>query len=172
MVHAVAAMAKSRRHYGPADIAAHDGLITGSWRPLIFRNTDLPDGQIDKAAFVLCALMHLHHALRRRDVFAEGSERWSDPQARYIGADAIHDGRIIYFAIKFTRDGPISNHAEMCILAAVGQKNLKNALNYIKCTSPNCRYCKQAMVTYEVNNNGNADDGDGAGGLRSVPELA
>ncbi|MEV6036593.1 hypothetical protein AB0L65_35955 [Nonomuraea sp. NPDC052116] len=83
-----AAMAKSRRRYGPADIAAHDELITGSWGPLIFRNPDLPDGQIDKAAFVLCALMYLHHALRRRDVFAEGSERWSDPRARLLDGQA------------------------------------------------------------------------------------
>lgn len=84
MVRAAAAMAKSRRRYAPGDIAAHDELITGSWRPLVYRNPDLPDGQVDKAAFVLCALMHLHTALRRRDVFAEGSERWSDPRARLL----------------------------------------------------------------------------------------
>ncbi|WP_155342708.1 hypothetical protein [Acrocarpospora pleiomorpha] len=56
MVGAAAVMAKSRRRYGPDDITAHEHLITGSWRPLVYRNPDLPDGQIDKAAFVLCAL--------------------------------------------------------------------------------------------------------------------
>lgn len=65
MVRAAAVMAKRRRRYAPGDIAAHDELITGSWRPLVYRNPDLPDRQVDKAAFVLCALMHLHTALRR-----------------------------------------------------------------------------------------------------------
>ncbi|MGW4475206.1 hypothetical protein ACWENQ_36540 [Nonomuraea sp. NPDC004354] len=48
----------------------------------------MPEEQIDKAAFTLCALMHLHQALRRRDVFAEGSERWSDPRARLLDGEA------------------------------------------------------------------------------------
>ncbi|PRX45336.1 Tn3 transposase DDE domain-containing protein [Nonomuraea fuscirosea] len=93
MVRTAAAMAKSRRRYAPGDIAAHAELITGSWRPLVYRNPDLPEGQIDKAAFVLCALMHLHTALRRRDVFAEGSERWSDPRARLLDGQAWEQAR-------------------------------------------------------------------------------
>ncbi|MGW0449786.1 Tn3 family transposase [Streptosporangium sandarakinum] len=93
MVRTAAAMAKSRRRYSPADIADHDELITGSWRGLVHRNPDLPAGQVDKAAFVLCALMHLHGALRRRDVFAEGSERWSDPRARLLAGQAWERAR-------------------------------------------------------------------------------
>ncbi|GGQ35927.1 transposase [Streptosporangium pseudovulgare] len=93
MVRTAAAMAKSRRRYAPSDIAAHEELITGSWRPLVYRNPDLPEGHIDKAAFVLCAVMHLHHGLRRRDVFAEGSERWSDPRARLLDGDAWQQAR-------------------------------------------------------------------------------
>ncbi|WP_344948297.1 Tn3 family transposase [Sphaerisporangium flaviroseum] len=93
MVRMAAAMAKSRRRYTPGDIAAHEELITGSWRPLIYRNPDVPEGQVDKAAFVLCAVMHLHHALRRRDVFAEGSERWSDPRARLLDGQAWQQAR-------------------------------------------------------------------------------
>ncbi|MGN9787952.1 Tn3 family transposase [Nonomuraea sp. ZG12] len=88
MVRTAAAMAKSRRRYTPGDIAAHEELITGSWRPLIYRNPDVPEGQIDKAA-----VMHLHHALRRRDVFAEGSERWSDPRARLLDGPAWQQAR-------------------------------------------------------------------------------
>ncbi|MBN6057712.1 Tn3 family transposase, partial [Nonomuraea sp. RK-328] len=93
MVRTAAAMAKSRRRYAPSDIAAHDELITGSWRGLVYRNPDLPAGQVDKAAFVLCALMHLHAALRRRDVFAEGSDRWSDPRARLLAGQAWEQAR-------------------------------------------------------------------------------
>ncbi|MBA9005696.1 hypothetical protein HNR21_004578 [Actinomadura cellulosilytica] len=84
MVRTAAAMAKARRKYARGDVAAHEELITGSWRPLVFANPDLPAGQVDKAAFVLCAVMHLHQALRRRDVFAAGADRWSDPRARLL----------------------------------------------------------------------------------------
>ncbi|MGW0447946.1 Tn3 family transposase [Streptosporangium sandarakinum] len=93
MVRTAAAMAKGRRRYAPGDIAAHEHLITGAWRPLVYRNPDLPDGQIDKAAFVLCAVMHLHQALRRRDVFAEGADRWSDPRARLLEGAAWEAAR-------------------------------------------------------------------------------
>jgi hypothetical protein len=84
MVAAAAAMAKSRRRYDRADVAAHEDLVTGSWRPLVFANPGLPAGQVDKAAFMLCALVHLHAALCRRDVFAAGADRWSDPRARLL----------------------------------------------------------------------------------------
>ncbi|GAB3895641.1 hypothetical protein [Microbispora bryophytorum] len=44
MVRTAAAMAKSRRRYAPDDIAAHDELIPGSWRGLVYRNPDVPEG--------------------------------------------------------------------------------------------------------------------------------
>lgn len=101
MVRTAAAMAKSRRRHGPGDIAAHEPLITGSWRPLVYRNPDLPEGQIDKAAFMLCAVMHLHQALRRRDVFAEGADRWSDPRARLLEGAAWEAARPKILTIVF-----------------------------------------------------------------------
>ncbi|GAB2859000.1 Tn3-like element Tn3 family transposase [Actinocorallia aurea] len=84
MVRAAAAMAASRRRVGLADVAVHEDLITGSWRPLVLANPDLSAGTVDKAAFTLCALMHLHAALRRRDVFAASADRWGDPRARLL----------------------------------------------------------------------------------------
>lgn len=35
MVNAAATMAKSRRRYDRAAVAAHEDLVTGSWRPLV-----------------------------------------------------------------------------------------------------------------------------------------
>jgi hypothetical protein len=43
MVRAAAAMAKARRRYDRADIAAHEHLITGSWRPLMLPRVDFPE---------------------------------------------------------------------------------------------------------------------------------
>ncbi|GII05687.1 hypothetical protein [Planobispora takensis] len=75
----------------------------------------------------------------------------------YIRENSMHVGRKIYAAKAFaTLDGPVSNHAEMCILAACGASNV----NFIKCTSPNCKFCKATLKAYGVNN-ANADGPDG-----------
>jgi TnpA family transposase len=64
------------------------------WRPVVFANRRLPAGSADRDAYVLCLLDQLRTALRRRDVFAHPSLRWSDPRARLLdGADwlAVRD---------------------------------------------------------------------------------
>ncbi|MFF4779219.1 Tn3 family transposase [Microtetraspora fusca] len=113
MVAAAAAMAKARRRYDRADIAAHEELVTGSWRPLVFANPDLPAGQVDKAAFTLCALMHLHTALRRRDVFAAGADRWSDPRARLLEGEGWDAARPRVLAALELEEEPAGHLAEL-----------------------------------------------------------
>nr|BEK69259.1 hypothetical protein KPHV_64860 [Kitasatospora purpeofusca] len=54
----------------------------------------LPEGAVDRDAYVVCVLEQLHRALTRRDVFASPSNRWSDPRARLLdGArwEAVRD---------------------------------------------------------------------------------
>ena len=59
-------------------------LVTGAWRRLVFANRDLPGDIVDHRAYALCVLEALHTALRRRDVYAQGSQRWGDPRARLL----------------------------------------------------------------------------------------
>lgn len=65
-----AVMARSRKHYKAADIAAHAELTGGSWKRPTFAGPGLEPGRIDKAAFLMCVIEHLHRALKRRDVLA------------------------------------------------------------------------------------------------------
>ncbi|MEU4231922.1 hypothetical protein AB0F17_47150 [Nonomuraea sp. NPDC026600] len=62
----------------------------------------------------------------------------------------------VYVAGKFTNDAA-SNHAEMCILAACG----KGEVAYIKCTSPNCAYCKTTIEAYDITNGNDESEGEG-----------
>ena len=55
-------------------------LLRGPWQRLAVRD----DGTLDKRAYTLGVLEQLRLALRRRDVFALGSERWSDPRRRLL----------------------------------------------------------------------------------------
>jgi len=64
---------------------------------------------VDRDAYVLCPLEQLRTALRRRDVFAHPSLRWSDPRARPLdGADwlAVRDEVLTGLGLA----GPVDEH--------------------------------------------------------------
>jgi TnpA family transposase len=90
--------ALTRRRVGqrplrPGDIDAE--LVPPAWRPAVYANRALPVGAVDRDAYVVCVLEQLFQALKRRDVFASPSQRWSDPRARLLDGprwDAVrHD---------------------------------------------------------------------------------
>ncbi len=57
--------------------------VPSAWRSLVLTNGE----RIDRRAYTLCVLQRLQDALRRRDVFVEGSERWGDPRAKLIDGE-------------------------------------------------------------------------------------
>lgn len=59
-------------------------LVPAMWKRAVFSNAKLPQGAVDRDAYVVCVLEQLHRALNRRDVFAAPSNRWSDPRARLL----------------------------------------------------------------------------------------
>lgn len=66
----------------PKEIDAE--LVPPARRKAVYSNTALPEGAVDRDAYVVCVLEQLHRALTRRDVFAAPSNRWSDPRARLL----------------------------------------------------------------------------------------
>lgn len=61
-----------------------DKLVPPAWRKAVYANRDLPQGAVDRDAYVVCVLEQLHRALNNRDVFASPSHRWSNPRARLL----------------------------------------------------------------------------------------
>jgi hypothetical protein len=47
-----------------------DKLVPPAWRKAVYANPDLPQGAVDRDAYVVCVLEQLHRALNNRDVFA------------------------------------------------------------------------------------------------------
>ncbi len=72
------------RKPGLEHIQGFKDLVAGSWRRLVFGNPELGPPLIDRPAYVFCVLEVLHAALRRRDVYAVGADKWGDPRARLI----------------------------------------------------------------------------------------
>ncbi|MGW4965620.1 hypothetical protein ACWEPL_51080 [Nonomuraea sp. NPDC004186] len=84
-------------------------LVPPAWKKAVFSNPELPQGSVDRDAYVVCVLEQLYRALGRRDVFATPSARWSDPRARLLDgpqweavqADVLHG---------LSLDQPVAEH--------------------------------------------------------------
>ncbi|TDD24792.1 Tn3 family transposase [Nonomuraea diastatica] len=72
----------SKKPLLPEEIDA--ALVTASWKRAVYGNPDLPQGAVDRDAYVVCVLEHLMRALTVRDVFASPSLRWTDPRAHLL----------------------------------------------------------------------------------------
>jgi len=55
-------------------------IITKPWKRLVFDS----EGQVSKRGYTLCFLEKLQDALRRRDIYAENSDRWGDSRAKLL----------------------------------------------------------------------------------------
>ncbi len=64
-------------------------LATGPWVTRVHG----PDGLLHRPAFTLLVLERLREALRRRDVYATTSRRWSDPRAQLLSGSAWEAAR-------------------------------------------------------------------------------
>ncbi|MET9644806.1 Tn3 family transposase [Streptomyces syringium] len=78
---------QARRKPGPKHV--DHSLLDATWRRLVLGNPVLaPNGLIDKHAWTFCVLEALHTALKRRDVFAQGTDVWGDPRGRLLSGAA------------------------------------------------------------------------------------
>lgn len=76
--------ALSRRKVGEKPLLPReiDGtLVPPHWHKAVYANAGQPEGTVDRDAYVVCVLEQLFRALKRRDIFASPSHRWSDPRA-------------------------------------------------------------------------------------------
>lgn len=60
-----------------------DLVPPGWWQRLVFA-PERPAGTVDRNAYVFCVLELFHVGLKRRDIFAVVSDRWSDPRAKLL----------------------------------------------------------------------------------------
>ncbi|SNS74870.1 hypothetical protein SAMN06265355_12746 [Actinomadura mexicana] len=69
----------------------------------------MPQGAVDRDAYVVCELEQLYQALNRRNVFASPSHRWSDPER---GCWTAPSGRAVREDILavLSLDMPVQEH--------------------------------------------------------------
>ncbi len=65
-----------------------DGVVNGPWRRLVFGHPAHEDGAVSRHAYAFCVLEQFWRGLKRRDIYADASTRWRNPQTRLLEGDA------------------------------------------------------------------------------------
>ena len=55
-------------------------IVDAGWKRLVLEKA----GEVSQPAYTLCVLERLQDRLRRRDIYVEAAERWSDPRAKLL----------------------------------------------------------------------------------------
>ena len=59
-------------------------VVPGPWKRLVFGHPARPDGTADRNAYTFCVLAQFWRHLKRREIYADASTRWRNPQARLL----------------------------------------------------------------------------------------
>ena len=61
-----------------------EGVVNGPWRRLVFGHPAHEGGAVSRRAYTFCVLEQFWRGLKRRDIYADASTRWRNPQARLL----------------------------------------------------------------------------------------
>ncbi|MFB4273597.1 Tn3 family transposase [Nonomuraea sp. GTA35] len=63
-------------------------VVTGPWKRLVFGHPAFEDGSaVNRHAYAFCLLEQFHRHLKRREIYAEASTKWRNPQARLLDGE-------------------------------------------------------------------------------------
>jgi TnpA family transposase len=65
-----------------------EGVVNGPWRRLVFGHPAHKGGEVSRHAYAFCVLEQFWRGLKRRDIWADASTRWRNPQARLLEGSA------------------------------------------------------------------------------------
>ena len=60
------------------------GVVNGPWKRLVFGHPAHEDGAVNRHAYTFCVLEQFWRHLKRREIYADASTRWRNPQAQLL----------------------------------------------------------------------------------------
>ena len=102
-----------------------DGVVTGPWRRLVFGHPVHESGAVSRHAYAFCVLEQFWRGLKRRDIYAEASTRWRNPQARLLeGAAwaAVRADVLTTLALPGDPGALLAGHAQALDAASRGRR--------------------------------------------------
>ncbi|MGB7962260.1 MAG: Tn3 family transposase [Propionicimonas sp.] len=83
------------RFYATEDVAPVDGVVPKAWRDAVVDEQD----RVERIPYELCVLVALRDAIRRREVWVRGAQRWRDPDAD-LPSDFADNRKTHYEALR------------------------------------------------------------------------
>ena len=68
-------------------------VVTGPWKHLVFGHPARDDGTVDRGAYIFCVLEQFCRHLKHREIYAETSTRYRNPQARLLDGPGVGGGQ-------------------------------------------------------------------------------
>jgi TnpA family transposase len=90
-------------------------VVNGPWRHLVFGAPAHEDGAVNRHAYAFCVLEQFWRHLKRREIYAEASTKWRNPQAQLLeGArwEAIRADVLTTLSLPEDPDVLLSGHAQ------------------------------------------------------------
>ncbi len=91
----------------------HPAVVTGPWKHLVFGHPTRADGSVDRNAYTFCVVEQFHRHLKRREIYAEASARWRNPQAHLLegqGWERVKDDVLTSLGLPVDPEGLLTQH--------------------------------------------------------------
>ena len=107
-------------------------VVTGPWKHLVFGHPARDDGTVDRGAYIFCVLEEFCRHLKHREIYAETSTRYRNPQARLLdGAEweAVKDDVLTTLGLPEDPGALLASHVTALdeALKYVGRRLAANA---------------------------------------------
>jgi len=90
-------------------------VVNGPWKRLVFGHPAHEDGAVNRHAYTFCVLEQFWRHLKRREVYADASTKWRNPQAQLLeGAawEAIRNDVLTTLGLPEDPDALLAEHAQ------------------------------------------------------------
>jgi Domain of unknown function (DUF4158)/Tn3 transposase DDE domain len=68
-------------------------VVNGAWKRLVFGHPGHEVGAVNRHAYTFCVLEQFYRHLKRREIYADASTRWRNPQAQLLEGDRWEEVR-------------------------------------------------------------------------------
>ncbi|QKW36176.1 Tn3 family transposase [Actinomadura sp. NAK00032] len=90
------------------------GVVNGPWKRLVFGHPVRDDGSVNRHAYAFCVLERFWRALKRREIYAEASTKWRNPQAELLEGppwEAVRPDALTALSLPADPDALLAEHS-------------------------------------------------------------
>jgi len=90
-------------------------VVNGPWKRLVFGQPAYEGGAVNRHAYTFCVLEQFYRHLKRRDIYADASTRWRNPQAQLLEGpawEAVRGEVLTTLGLPDAPDALLAGHAQ------------------------------------------------------------